>query len=99
MTTTTTTIFAAGYIVQDNDGIAIYGYGLTADEAWAMVVDGVRHFHNRVGDDVTAEEARHTQFKTLPASANLLALVADRGGAIAWGMVGGIACTCEEEEA
>ena len=94
-----TTITAAGYIIQDLQGMAIYGAGKTVDEAWAQVVDGVRHFNNSYGDTITADEAYETQFKTYGASQALLDRVDDCGGAISWGRVGGVACTIEEEEA
>ena len=64
-----------------------------------MVVDGVGAFHDAQGDDVPADEARDTQFKTYKATAALMAQVQAEGGAIAWGVVDGIGCTVAEEEA
>ena len=92
-------IKSAGYMIQDVQGIAIYGIGTTADEAWAQVVNGVGTFFDANGDDITAEEARETQFETYGASAALIAKVkADGGAGFAWRVVDGVACTVIEEE-
>lgn len=95
----TKTIEAAGYMIQDNDGRAIYGIGSTADEAWAQVVDGVGTFFDSHGNDIPSDQARQTQFKTRRASAALMAQVEAEGGAISWGVVRGVACTVDEEAA
>ena len=95
----TNTLTASGYMIQDLDGYAIHGIGATAEEAWAMVVDGVGAFHDAQGDDVSADVARDTQFKTCGATAALMAQVQAEGGAIAWGVIDGIGCTVAEEEA
>lgn len=92
-------IEAAGYMIQDIQGNAIYGVGETVDEAWAMVVDGAAPFFNRVGDVISNDEAYETQFKTYGATKSLIDRVMERGGAIAWGKIGGVACTEEEEQA
>lgn len=94
-----TTLTATGYIIQDRDGYAIFGIGETKDEAWVEVVDGVGAFHGPDGGDIPADEARDTQFVTYPATAALLAQVRDCGGQIAWGMIDGVACTADEEDA
>ena len=91
-------IEAAGYMIQDKQGNAIYGIGRTVDEAWAMVVDGVGTFFNANGDDIPADEARGTQFKTCGATTALMAQVKAEGGAISWGVIDGIGCTVAEEE-
>ena len=95
----TKTLEAAGYMIQDIQGNAIYGVGVTVDEAWAMVVKGAGPFFNRVGDEISNDEAYETQFKTYGATKALIDRVMERGGAISWGKVGGVACTDEEEEA
>ncbi len=87
-----------GYIVQDTDGIAIHGIGETPDEAWAETVDGIRTFFDAEGAEVGQEIARTTQFETYPATPALLAEVAERGGAIAWDVLGGIAHSPQEIE-
>ena len=93
-----TTIEAVGYVIQDIQGNAIYGIGETVDEAWAMVVDGVGTFHYAYGDDIPADEAYNTQFKTYGATKALMDQVMANGGAIAWGVVQGVACTVAEAE-
>ena len=96
---TTTTLKSDGYMIQDNQGNAIFGIGETVDEAWAMVVDGVGHFFDAYGNDIPEDKAFETQFRVYGATAALMAKVAAEGGAIAWGEIGGVACTREEEEA
>ena len=91
-------IEAAGYMIQDIQGNAIFGIGLTVDEAWAMVVDGVGAFFDAYGNDIPADQAYETQFKAYGVSAALMAQVNAEGGAIAWGRVRGIGCTVAEEE-
>ena len=94
----TKAIEAAGYMIQDKQGNAIFGIGATVDEAWAMVVDGVGTFSDAYGNDVPADEACEAQFKVYGASAALMAKVQADGGAIAWDIVRGVACTIEESE-
>lgn len=91
-------IEAAGYMIQDIDGIAIYSVGQTVDEAWADVVENVGTFFDAYGNDIDADEAYQTQFKAYGASAALIAKVNAEGGMIAWGISRGVACTREEEE-
>lgn len=95
----TKTLTAAGYMIQDIHGNAIFGIGETADEAWAMVVDGVGTFFDRVGEEISSDEARENQFKTYSATEALINQVKSHGGDIAWGKIGGVACTIEEQEA
>ena len=59
----------------------------------------MKTFADFAGNDITADEARETQFSCYPATAALLAQVEAEGGAIAWGVVAGIACTIDEEAA
>lgn len=89
---------AAGYMIQDNHGTAIYGIGQTVDEAWAEVVAGVRTFFNSYGDDISANEAYETQFKKFGATAELIAAVRERGGDIAWDVTYGVAHLPEDED-
>ncbi len=95
----TAKIEAAGYMIQDIQGNAIFGIGETVDEAWAMVLDGVGTFHDAYGNDIAPDEACETQFKTYGATAALMAQVKAQGGDIAWGVVRGVGCTVAEEEA
>jgi len=88
----TAKIEAAGYMIQDIQGNAIFGIGETVDEAWAMVLDAY-------GNDIAPDEACETQFKTYGATAALMAQVKAQGGDIAWGVVRGVGCTVAEEEA
>lgn len=97
---TTTTITAAGYIAQDVGGYAIAAIGATAEEARAEVIRECGPWEDRDGNSVDAEHPEFgvdAKFIILPASAALIAQVKSEGGAIAWGVVDGIACTREEE--
>jgi hypothetical protein len=89
---------AAGYIIQDKQGIAIHGFGETVGEAWAMVVDGAGPFFDAHGNEKADEQAYTEDFKTYGATAALIEQVRTEGGAIAWGLVAGVACTTDEEE-
>lgn len=93
-----TNITAAGYMIQDKQGYAIHGIGATVDEAWAEVVANAGPFTNSAGDEITADEA-FKDFKVYGATAALIAQVKDEGGAIAWDVIGGVACTRHESEA
>lgn len=89
---------AAGYMIQDIQGSAIYGVGETVDEAWAQVVDGVGTFHNAHGDEISPDEAYETQFKAYGATAELIAHVNDYGGEITWDVTEGVAHLPESDE-
>lgn len=78
----TTTLRADGYIVIDSEGV-IHGIGYSRSEA---------------GDDARRWLDEHDGLRTLPATAALLARIADHGGNTAWGRIGGVACTVAEEE-
>lgn len=93
------TLTATGYIIQDKQGTAIFGYGETVGEAWAMVRDGAGPFTNAYGEPKDDERAFAEDFRTFGATAALIAKVQDDGGAIDWEVIGGIACTREEAEA
>ncbi len=95
-------IRSAGYIVTDNE--AIWGYGETADAAWARMLSEMKMAGIRVLED--GEEADHESetvtkaenFTIRPASEALLAEVECCGGAIAWRSIAGVACTRAEED-
>ena len=94
----TANIKAAGYMIQDIQGNAIYGIGDTEDDAWAMVLDVVGPFLNPDDEEIDADKVRDTQYKTYGATAALIAQVNTNGGAIVWSVVEGVACTIAEEE-
>lgn len=91
-------MITAGFIIEDKDGLAIYGAARTEDEAWAQTVDGVGVFHDAQGEDISPEEARG-QFVTHPATQALIDQVDEEGGAIYWVIMDGIACTEDEADA
>ena len=93
------TMKANGYIIQDAQGNAIYGAGDTVTEAWAMVMDGVGTFSDAYGNEISEEEAYLTQYKAYGATEKLLAHIKADGGAIAWTVHKGIACTMSEAQA
>lgn len=87
-----TTIQTTGFIVTDANQTVIWSTGATEDAAWAAFDANAQHV------DGTRDD-----FRTVPATAALLAEVTQRGGAIAWGNLGTqhrpIACTVAEEDA
>ena len=93
------TINSVGYIIIDQSEYAIHGYGPTVEEAWQMVVAECRGDFGTTpyGEPLTADEA-FKNYRVLPASEALISEVQSIGGAIAWGKVGGVACTVAEEE-
>ena len=93
-----TDLEAAGYIIQDKQGNAIYGAGATVDEAWQQVIDGCAPFFDAYGNEIDEGEAFTRNFKTYGATAALLAKVEAEGGDIAWDIVRGVACTREQGE-
>lgn len=93
-----TNITAAGYIIQDKQGNAIFGIGETVDEAWAQVVSGAGPFFDAYGNEKDDEAAFVEDFEAHGATAALMQQVREEGGAIAWGMVRGVACTDDEEK-
>lgn len=90
-----TTPKAAGFIVWPRSGNAISGSGATEDEAWASVVNAVGSFLDSAGNEVSAEDARRTQFFFEPCTAALLAQIADYG-TVPVGYIHCLACTSEE---
>ena len=92
-------INSVGYIIQDNMGNAIFGFGATVDDAWAMVVDGAGPFFDADGDEKSEETAFDEDFQAYGATADLMAKVQADGGAIKWDVIGGVACTLAESEA
>jgi hypothetical protein len=93
----------AGFIVSDDT--AIWGTGATRDAAWADMLDNMSKVNIRVLTD--GEEKAHefesvtkaAGFQVKPATAALIAEVENNGGQFAWGEIGGIACTRDEEDA
>lgn len=94
-----TSLQSAGYVVSDINGEVIYGMGETVDEAMVEVRDVCLPIIGFDGEEIPEEEALEKHFKVWPATAALMDAVRDSGGAIAWGHVGRVACTVEEEEA
>ena len=94
---------AAGYIVHNDN--AIWGVGATADAAWEDFRAGMREAGvvilttDQDADEQLGSWTREGDYTIRPATAALLAEVAARGGAIAWGEIGRVACTIEEEAA
>lgn len=86
-----------GYIIQDNQATAIYGYGSSVDEAWAMVIDGVGHFFDAYGNEISEDVAYATQFRAYGATGRLLALLDKDGGNITWTVHQGVADIYEGE--
>lgn len=91
-------VTSAGYIIQDSCGYAIFGVGQSVDDAWASVADAAAPFFDRFGNEISEGEAYETQFKVYGAPQALMDRVFARGGAIAWRIVDGVACTPEEAE-
>ena len=86
-------ITASGYVIADSQGNAIHGVGASVDEAWAQVVDEGGPWEDLDGNPRDTDEVFANDFEVHPASAALIAEVADRGGAISWSYVGSVACT------
>lgn len=84
---------AAGYIIQDKQGNAIYGVGETVDEAWAEVCAEAGPFFDAHGNEKDDETAFTEDFRVYGATADLIQRVKDHGGAITWEIVDGVACT------
>lgn len=100
----TYTMTAAGYIINDNEGI-IYGTGATVDAAWADAEYAFRTARVALldDDDDSTEQlgswTRRSGLTVHPASAALLAEVESKGGDLAWRKVGGVAVTRDEADA
>lgn len=82
---------AAGYIIQDKQGYAIYGAGESVDQAWAQVVAEAGPFFTPHGTEKTADQAFDEDFTVYGATAELIAYVVGNGGAIKWDVTGGVA--------
>lgn len=96
----TATITAASFIAQDVGGYAIAAIGSTAEETRAEVIRNCGPWEDRDGNTVGADHPDFgvdAKFVIYPATAALIAQVESGGGAIAWGVVDGIACTRDEE--
>ena len=87
---------AAGYMIQDTQGTAIYGIGASVDEAWAEVVRDAGPFFDSHGEEIPDEEAFATYFRAFGASAALMAQVEAEGGDISWRVVRGVGVTVDE---
>ena len=99
--TMTKTIKSAGYMVTDTQKTAIYGVGETVDEAWAQVVAEAddETFEDQDGNAISQDVIFEKSYRAQAASAALIAKVNAEGGDLAWGEVGGVACTTGEENA
>jgi hypothetical protein len=82
---------AEGYIVQDKQGTAIYGYGLTVDTAWAMAAESAGPFIDAYGNNMPIDEAFEVYFRVYGATRELLDKVNQHGGNIAWTVERGVA--------
>jgi hypothetical protein len=102
-----TKFVAAGYVVHDGNRpgggmAAIWGHGPTAEAAEAdfrQVMTAAQVTILGPGEHVTDRTENFTHassYRTIPATAALLALVETMGGAVAWAVVDGIACTVDE---
>jgi hypothetical protein len=102
-----TKLVAAGYVVHDGHRLgggvaAIWGHGPTAEVAEAnfrQVMATAQVTILGPGEQLTdrAQNFTHSaSYRTIPATAALLALVEAMGGAIAWRVVDGIACPVAE---
>lgn len=95
-------IRAAGFVVVDD--AAIWGAGLTEEKAWAEVREGMRLARIPHESEVDTEDTycprywSEDRFEVHEATAALLKLVDECGGDIAWGQVGDVCCTVQEEE-
>jgi hypothetical protein len=94
---------AAGYVVCDDE--AIWGYGATEYEARAdfETTMGSAGIAVLADDEDAAGRVgswtRAGNFRCLPATQGLLGTAPDRGGNVAWRVIGGIACTTDEDDA
>ncbi len=91
--TTRNPLTATGWIATYQN-ITIDGIGATEIEARLDAEHSFRSAHLDPDDveDVLAD------LTVTPATAALIADVEERGGAVSWRYVGGVACTCDEEE-
>jgi hypothetical protein len=99
----TNTIIPAGFIIA-NDA-AVWGIGTTEDAAWTDLRNGMKLARIPHDSEVDMEDTyrprswSEDQFTVLPATAALIARIAERGGMIDYATVGGIGCTTDEENA
>ena len=87
----------AGYIIQDKQGYAIFGAGDTVEQAWQQAMEA-GPFFDAFGNEKDPDAAYIEDFQTYGATAALIAKVQAEGGAIAWDVIQGVACTNEEAE-
>ena len=86
------------FIAQDEYGIAIMSIGETEEEALAIAIKDAGPLFDADGNYLTDEDAKK-KFIVYPATDALIAQVEAEGGAIAWRIVDGVACTVDEERA
>ena len=84
------------FIAQDEYGIAIMSIGETEEEALALAIRDAGPFFDDDCNCISDEDAMK-KFSVYPATDALIAQVEAEGGAIAWRIVDGVACTVEEE--
>ncbi|WP_304615821.1 hypothetical protein [Paracoccus sp. (in: a-proteobacteria)] len=89
---------AAGYMIQDIQGTAIYGVGATVDEAWQQVAALAGPFFDAYGELISDDQAYDTQFRAYGATADLIKEVQSCGGAIKWDVTQGIAHLPENDD-
>ena len=89
-------INSAGYVIYDKQQTAIYGTGATVDEAWQQVMSNLDRPVNAFTGEPVSDDEWFAGFTVRSASVGLLAQVESKGGDIAWGYLGGVACTVDE---
>ena len=101
-----TKIETAGYVII-NEG-AIWGVGKTESEAWEDSLEWIESDDDTGpvklaldcdGRAIGLENSNALGFTAEPASAALIKYLRDGGTPNTWGMVGGVQCTSDEENA
>jgi len=93
------TLTPAGFITQDKDGYAIASIGATEAEARAEALNWIGPWEDRDGNTVGPDDPEFgfdAKFIILPATQALLDHIEGVGGATAWAVIDGIACTRAE---
>lgn len=94
----TATIKAAGWVAIDENGIAIQAVGTTESEALAAALRDAGPLFDSEGNDLPESEALN-KFRAMPATAELIADIEARGGAICWDEINGVACVPQDADA
>lgn len=100
---TLSTIQAAGFVIANNE--AIWGYGPTADAAWASFQDEMKTGGVAIladgedSSDMDGSWTRESDYRCSPASAAFLAEIETVGGNLSWDVANGVTCTPAESEA